>query len=134
MSVACKKSGWIWYLATFRSTHFSFLPPREEKMALSSLVQTRSMELVLAPIASHVSCSQTENTQYYKSILVQVSQLVTISETRGNASYPGLMHAAVSVMDAIQNMSNTAQTIASESNDEVVIKNQIMTVYEQHVL
>ena len=62
--------------------------------------------------------------------------MVTISERRGKASYPGLMHAAVSVMDAVQNLSNTAQTVASESNDEVglVIKNQSVTVYEQHIL
>ena len=46
---------------------------------------------------------------------------MTISEARGKASYPGLMHAAVSVMDAVQNLSNTAQTVASESNDEVVV-------------
>ena len=45
---------------------------------------------------------------------------MTISETREKASYPGLMHAAVSVMDAVQNLSNTAQTMASESNDEVI--------------
>ena len=41
----------------FRYTHFSVFAgtPKLTKMALSSLVQTRSMELVLAPIASHVS-------------------------------------------------------------------------------
>ena len=61
MSVAYKESGWIWYLSSLRYTHFSFLPTRK-KMALFSLVQTRSMELVLAPIASHVSFSQTEHT------------------------------------------------------------------------
>jgi hypothetical protein len=36
------------------------------------------------------------------------------------------MHAAVSVMDAVQNLANTAQTVASESNDEVFNNYQVV--------
>lgn len=47
---------------------------------------------------------------------------MSISETGGRTSYPGLLPAAVSVMDAVQSLSNAAQTVASESNDEVMAK------------
>ena len=40
-------------------------------------------------------------------------------ETRGQTSCPDLMHAAVSVMDAVQNLATAAQEVVSESEDEV---------------
>ena len=40
-------------------------------------------------------------------------------EARGKTSCPDLMHAAVSVMDAVQNLANAAQEVVSESEDEV---------------
>lgn len=40
-------------------------------------------------------------------------------ETQGRSSCPDLMHAAVSVMDAVQNLSTVAQEVVSGSEDEV---------------
>lgn len=44
---------------------------------------------------------------------------MTLTETRGMTSCPGLMRTAVSVMDAVQNLSIAVQKIVSESEDEV---------------
>ena len=43
-------------------------------------------------------------------------------EARGQTSCPDLMHAAVSVMDAVQNLATAAQKVLSESEDEVSCK------------
>ena len=48
-----------------------------------------------------------------------MSQLVTLMESRGRTSCPDLMNAAVSVMDAVQNMATAAQEVVYESEDEV---------------
>ena len=64
LRVRAKK--WVDLIASYSQIHplFVSFAATRKKMALSSLVQTRSMELVLAPIASHVSCSQTESPEY----------------------------------------------------------------------
>ena len=63
--VGCVQKKWVDLVPIFPQIHplFVLSDAKEKLMALSSLVQTRSMELVLAPIASHVSFSQTVNTQ-----------------------------------------------------------------------
>ena len=50
---------------------------------------------------------------------MQVAQLVSIAESKRRTSCPDLMHAAVSIMDAVQNLSSAAQEIVSKSEDEV---------------
>ena len=44
---------------------------------------------------------------------------MSITESKRRTSCPDLMNAAVSVMDAVQNLSGTAQEIMSKSEDEV---------------
>lgn len=44
---------------------------------------------------------------------------MNLLEARGRTSCPDLMHAAVSIMDAVQNMSTAAQQVIYGSEDEV---------------
>ena len=50
---------------------------------------------------------------------LQVSQLLVLADSRGDALYPNLMSSALVVMEAVENMANVAQKIATESADEV---------------
>jgi hypothetical protein len=67
---------------------------------LSSLIQTRSVELVLAPIAS------------------QVSQLMILTKTCGGSPFPDLESSPLSVMDAVQHMVDVGKKITAETTDE----------------
>lgn len=98
-------------------------------MLLSSLVQTRSMELVLAPIASQVSKNITVNVCYFGVLksgsiqtdhnLLQVSQLMILTETRGSTPFPDLTSSACTVMEAVQSLASVAQKVTTETADEV---------------
>ena len=48
----------------------------------------------------------------------QVSELIFLTETR-EAPFPDVEPAALSVMDAVQNLANVSQKIAAETEDEV---------------
>ncbi len=50
---------------------------------------------------------------------VQVSELRTLTEARGGTPLPDLMSPAISVLDAVQNLANVGQRLASGSSDEV---------------
>ena len=50
---------------------------------------------------------------------LQVSQLLVLADSRGDALYLNLMSSALVVMEAVENMANVAQKIATESADEV---------------
>lgn len=102
-------------------------------MLLSSLVQTRSIELVLAPIASQVQHSPANRQLFaclvaavcfivlilrYQTFTRQVSQLIILTDTR-ETPFPNLMPSAQSVMDAVQNLADVAEKITKETADEV---------------
>ena len=88
-------------------------------MLLSSLVQTRSIELVLFPVASQVR-KLTYNNRNSTTCVLQVSQLMILTETRGNP-FPNMEPTALSVMDAVQNLADVAKKITAETSDEVCI-------------
>lgn len=51
--------------------------------------------------------------------LLQVSQLMILTETRGNTPFPDLTPSACTVMEAVQSLASVAQKVTTETADEV---------------